>query len=189
MIDLDEEEKHISELRTKLSTLKDVVRREEEEVVKADARIAHTQDAQEILQRLAEAVQQQAHKRISEVVSSCLSAVFDDPYEFKIQFERKRGRTEAHLVFTRRTLQVDPLTASGGGVVDVAAFALRIACLVLHRPRLQHIVVLDEPFHFVSEQYQGNVREMLEQLSKDMKIQIVMITHNENYATGKIIEL
>jgi len=86
-------------------------------------------------------------------------------------------------------LEVDPLTASGGGVVDVAAFALRVACLVLYRPRLSRVVVLDEPFRFVSMQYQENVRQMLEQLSTDMNIQIVQVTHNPNLTTGKVIDL
>jgi ABC-type molybdenum transport system ATPase subunit/photorepair protein PhrA len=146
-------------------------------------------DAQEILQHLAQAVQQQAHQRIAKVVSSCLSAVFDHPYEFRIQFERKRGRTEARLLFSRDGLEVDPMTAAGGGMIDVAAFALRIACLVLHRPKLSRVVVLDEPFRFVSAQYQPNVRTMLEELAEEMKIQIVFITHNPNLVTGKVIEL
>jgi ABC-type sulfate/molybdate transport systems ATPase subunit len=89
----------------------------------------------------------------------------------------------------RDELNVDPLTASGGGVIDVAAFALRVACLMLHRPKLSKVVVLDEPFRFVSAQYQDNVRTMLEELTRDLKMQIVMVSHNENLATGEIIEL
>jgi len=148
-----------------------------------------SRDAQETLQLLAQGVQQQAHSKIAGVVSDCLSSVFDDPYEFHIVFDRKRGSTEARLRFTRRGLDVDPLTASGGGMVDVAAFALRVACLILSRPRLARVLVLDEPFRFVSAQYQDNVRTMLEQLSEEMGIQIIMITHNENLATGETVEL
>jgi DNA repair exonuclease SbcCD ATPase subunit len=145
--------------------------------------------AQEILQLVAQAVQQRAHEKISAVVSSCLRTVFQDPYEFHIEFERKRGRTEARMRFIRRDLSVDPLSASGGGVVDVAAFALRVSCLMLHRPRLRRLVVLDEPFKFVSEQYRDNVRQMLEELSRDLKLQIVMVTHVNELETGKVIKL
>jgi ABC-type uncharacterized transport system YnjBCD ATPase subunit len=165
------------------------VAREQKELARATALHTHTLAAQEILQHLAQAVQQQAHEQISKVVSSCLEAVFDDPYEFKIVFERKRGRTEAQLRFTRRGLDVDPLTASGGGMVDVAAFALRVSCLALHRPRLSRVVVLDEPFRFVSAEYQDNVRKMLEQLTKDMGMQMILVTHNDAYATGKVVQL
>lgn len=189
MIDFAYEESCINELSLRLSHLKKTIEKEEKELKKVDATHTKTQNAQEILQHLAQAVQQQAHQKISEVVSSCLSTVFDDPYQFHIVFERKRGRTEAHLRFRRGDLDVDPLTASGGGMVDVAAFALRVACLVLHRPRLNKLVVLDEPFRFVSSQYQENVRTMLEELADEMGIQMVMVTHNDNLATGKIIEL
>ena len=187
--ELEQEERAVGQLESKLKLLRDTVSREEDALEKATLRLKHTQDAQAILQHLAQAVQQQAHQRISEVVSSCLAAVFDDPYELKINFERKRGRTEAHLRFVRRGLDVSPVDAAGGGMVDVAAFALRVACLVLCRPRLSRIIVLDEPFKFVSAQYQDNVRSMLEELSEKMDIQIIQVTHNEAYATGKLITL
>ncbi len=113
----------------------------------------------------------------------------DEAYEFKILFERKRGRTEATLRFVRNGLEVDPLSASGGGIVDVAAFALRVACLMLHRPRLSKLVVLDEPFKFVSKEYRDNVRSMLEELAKDLGLQILLVTHIDELETGKVIEV
>jgi hypothetical protein len=159
-------------IASQLDYLRRLKEHEEAELGKSQMRLGHSVEAQEILQHLAQAVQQQAHAKISEVVSFCLSAVFDDPYVFKIVFERKRGKTEANLRFVRRKLDADPLTASGGGVVDVAAFALRVACLVLHRPRLSRVVVIDEGFRFVSAKYRANVRSMLEQLSEDLRVQI-----------------
>lgn len=190
MIDFDQEQKTVNALATHLDHLEASVKDESIALKKAERHLERTQAAQEILQLIAQAIQQKAHERISEVVSSCLSSVFGEScYQFNIRFDRKRGRTEAALRFTRGELDVDPLTASGGGVVDVAAFALRVACLMLHRPRLSRVVVLDEPFRFVSAQYQENVRTMLEELAKDLEMQIIQITHNENLATGKIIEL
>lgn len=81
------------------------------------------------------------------------------------------------------------MTAAGGGVVDVAAFALRVSCLMLHRPRLSKVVVLDEPFRFVSAEYQENVGRMLEELASDLDLQVIMVTHNEELSIGKIISL
>src|SRR6185503_13063551 len=118
------EEAFVEQLAGQLAHLERMIEEETAAKAKAERTLTRTQDAQEILQLLAQAVQQQAHTKISGVVSSCLSAVFDDPYEFRVQFDRKRGRTEASLRFVRGGLEVDPLTASGGGVVDVAAFAL-----------------------------------------------------------------
>jgi len=147
------------------------------------------EEAQKVLQLVAQTVQQSAHKRIAGVVSRCLEAVFDEPYDFRIIFEQKRGRTEARLVFVREEMEVDPLTASGGGVVDVAAFALRLSCLMLTRPSLRKILLLDEPFRFVSSGYRERVRNMLENLSKDLGVQIIMVTHMDELKTGNIIQL
>jgi DNA repair exonuclease SbcCD ATPase subunit len=190
MIDLEQEQQEIEHLQSRLTLSKQTVEKEEKELKGAEQKLKDTQTAQEILQLLAQAVQQKAHQRISEVVSSCLSTVFEDEaYRFKIEFERKRGRTEARLRFTRRELEVDPLTAAGGGVVDVASFALRSACLILHRPRLSRVIVMDEPFKFLSAQYRERIRSMLEQLSKELDIQFIMVTHIEELETGKIYDL
>lgn len=189
MIDFEREAVELGEVSVQLKHLEETIKDETILVDKAIVNVQRTQQAQEILQLVAQAVQRKVHDRISEVVSSCLSTVFDNPYAFKIVFERKRGKTEAQLLFTRDGLDVDPITASGGGMVDVAAFALRVACLMLHRPRLSKIVILDEPFKFVSAQYRENVRSMLEGLSADLKIQFVMVTHIKELETGKVVEL
>lgn len=189
-MNLDSERKLIERLRGDLKALRFSLSSERERLEQAKTVLAHTQTAREVLQAITQAVQQKAHRRISSVVTSCLRAVFgEEAYIFKIQFDKKRGKTEARLRFLRDGLDADPLTACGGGMVDVAAFALRIACLSLHRPRLSRVLVLDEPFRFVSATYQDNVRTMLEKLAKDLHLQIIFITHNPALATGKIIEL
>jgi DNA repair exonuclease SbcCD ATPase subunit len=183
------ESRLVAELQSNLKMA--LVANKEEEVHLAAALLAqeHSIQAQAVLGKLAQQVQQRVHQRISTVVSSCLAAVFDDPYEFQIVFEQKRGGTVAQLQFIRDGHALDPTEASGGGAVDIAAFALRAVCLVLHRPRLSRVLFLDEPFKFVSREYQLAVKSMLEQLSVDLKLQIVMVTHNEAYEAGKIVEL
>lgn len=188
-MNFETEAKEVAQLEVEHNRLKSQVLRDESELAVATARWKHTVAAQEVLQLISKSVQEQTHKRLAEVVSSCLRTVFDNPYEFKIEFERKRGKTEAKLRFVRGTLEVDPLTASGGGMVDVASFALRVSCLMMHRPKLSKVVVLDEAFKFVSATYRDNVRAMLEGLSKDLGLQIIQVTHIRELECGKVIEL
>ncbi len=158
----------------------------------AEDLLVDLQDAQEIAQNVAQTVQQQAHSRISRVVTSCLRTVFDgeDDYGFKIRFERKRGRTEAVLLLTKNGYEIeDVLDGDSGGVVDIASFALRLACIVLSKPRLRKLVVLDEPFKFVSKGYRDNVRRMLEGLAKDFGVQFIMVTHIDELEIGKVVRL
>jgi DNA repair exonuclease SbcCD ATPase subunit len=140
-------------------------------------------------QGVAQVVQEEAHRKIADVVSQSLEAVFDEPYQFRIIFEQKRGRTEARLVFVRDGMEVDPMTASGGGVVDVAAFALRLSCLLLSRPPLRRVLILDEPFRFVSVEYRSRGKELLQTLSKELDVQFILVTHIADIQCGSVIQL
>jgi len=146
-------------------------------------------EAQTIVQTIAAEVQEQAHSKIAAVVSKCLESIFEQPYEFRITFERKRGKTDARLSFVRNNLEVDPLSASGGGVVDVAAFALRLACLVLSLPKKRRTLILDEPFKFLSKNYRNNTKRMLKTLSEEMGVQFIMVTHIPELECGKLVEI
>ena len=151
--------------------------------------LAEAEGCQKILQAVAQTIQEQVHNRIAAVVSRCLTAVFSEPYAFRITFEQKRGRTEARLSFVRGGIEVDPLTAAGGGVVDVAAFALRLAALMLSRPVKRRLLVLDEPFRFVSAEYRPKVRELLAELATEMGVQFVLVTHMPELYGDKVVEL
>jgi len=187
---LDTYRSQVNEKLMQFRAAKESYQTEWDALTKAEDLLTNTLEAQKVLQAVAQTVQQQAHDRIAGVVTRCLEAVFpDDPYEFKILFEQKRGRTEARLVFMRRGHEVDPLTASGGGAVDVAAFALRVSCIMLSKPPVRRILFLDEPFRFVSVKYRDRVRRMLEALADDLKMQFVFSTHMPELRTGEIIQL
>ncbi len=81
------------------------------------------------------------------------------------------------------------MKASGGGVVDVASFALRLASLMLARPIPRRLIVLDEPFKFLSEGHRGRIREMLLGLADQMKMQFVMVTHVRELECGKTVRM
>jgi DNA repair exonuclease SbcCD ATPase subunit len=179
----------LNKLKIKLETAKEQVKQNRIAAVDAEDHLSKTEQARDLIQQVGQAVQQEAHDRLAGVVSRCLETVFDEPYEFKIVFDKKRNQTEARLVFVRDGFEVSPLDAAGGGVVDVAAFALRLSCLLLRRPASRRLLVLDEPFRFLSEQYRPRVKQMLEELSERMKIQIVQVTHAPELVAGKVIEM
>lgn len=156
----------------------------------AKANLENATKAQVFVQEIAQGVQQHAHAKIAGVVSRCLSAVFgDEAPSFEIKFEQKRGKTEARLVFVKDGEEMDPKGSSGGGVVDVAAFALRLACLVLTKPSPRRLLLLDEPFRFVSKDYLPNVAELLKELAAEMNVQLVIVTHNSEIEIGKVVQI
>ncbi len=159
---------------------------------RAQQLLTDTEEAQVITQQISQAIQQQAHQRIAGVVSKCLETVFtgEDRYGFRIHFDRKRGRTEARLVLTKNGHEIDdPLDFDSGGVCEVAAFALRLSCLVLSKPRLRKVILFDEPFKSISVDYLDNVRTLMDKLSEEFGVQFVVVTHIHQLETGKVIRL
>lgn len=189
MTDISSIRKQVDAKVASLNVARASCRRLGEMLAAAQERAGAITEAQELAQAVAQAVQQQAHDQIAEVVSRCLEAVFDEPYQFVIHFERKRGRTEASLAFQRNGAEVDPMTASGGGVVDVAAFALRLSCLVLANPPLRRVLLLDEPFKFLSEEYRSRIRDLMLTLSREMGVQFIIVTHMEQLVAGTVVEI
>jgi hypothetical protein len=169
-----------------------LVREEKSILNRTERRITVMEESQSILQGIAKTIQQSAHKQISCVVTQCLRSVMrEDVYDFRIDFVEKRGKTEAKLIFFRNGIDFcDPLNEVPGGVIDLAAFALRIACLMLSRPRLRKVLILDEPYKFLNgEDYQEQVKGMLEELSQKLGIQFIIITDDPWLKVGKVIEL
>lgn len=191
MIELIQLRRKVDSLLIEHSHVSRRVREERLALKTARQHLADILSAQKLVQTAAEQVQTSAHSRIANVVSHCLNAVFgEDAYGFKINFSKKRGKTEAELCFTLKGKELDPTTASGGGAVDVAAFALRLACLTLSTPRRRKLLVADEPWKFVNgEVYQERVGQLLMELSKDMNIQMLIVSDDDWLKIGKVVEL
>lgn len=115
---------------------------------------------------------------ITSIVTKALEAVFDDPYEFCMSYNTRGDKTlEVSLVLKRDGEEFDPMTACGGGVINVVSFALRIACLLITHPTPDRVLVMDEPFVHLSKDLQVRLRGMLEELSHELHIQFLIITH------------
>jgi DNA repair exonuclease SbcCD ATPase subunit len=137
------------------------------------------EQAREIVREVGLKTQQQLQYHISDITSLALEAVFDNPYELKAEFVQRRNKTECDLYFVRDGMIADPQSASGGGAVDVAAFALRVASWSMQNPRLRNTIILDEPMRFLSDDYQEQASKMLKEISDRMGIQFIIITHEQ----------
>jgi DNA repair exonuclease SbcCD ATPase subunit len=137
------------------------------------------EQAKEIIRTVGQKTQEQIQFHIEDIVSMALDAVFDNPYKFAVEFIQRRNKTECDLYFVRDGNKVDPLTASGVGAVDVAAFALRIASWSMSSPHSRNTIILDEPFRFLSKNYQEQASLMLKEISQKLGIQMIIISHEE----------
>ena len=137
--------------------------------------------ALEIIQVVAKAAQSELEIHVGEMVSLALDTVFPEPYKMILSFELRRNRSEADLLLEdEEGNRISPMDSVGGGVVDVAAFALRVALWSLKRPHARATIVLDEPMRFLSADLQSRASLLLQEISKKLGIQFIIISHEEN---------
>lgn len=143
------------------------------------------------LQKLVMHCQNTCTEAISAVVTRCLEAVFGaSKYKFTLVFEEKRNQTEARCSLVDAAgNEYDPLCGTGGGILDVVTFGLRIACLMLQKPAARKVLILDEPFRFVSKEYRANIMTLLKTLAQETGTQVIMVTHFTEFVDGNVIEI
>lgn len=140
------------------------------------------EQAREIIREVGLKTQQQLQYHISDITSLALDSVFSDPYQLVVEFVERRNKTECDLWFERNGERVNPMDATGGGAVDVASFALRVASWSMRRPRTRPVMILDEPMKNISVSYRERASAMIKQVSDKLGIQFIIITHEPTLA-------
>jgi DNA repair exonuclease SbcCD ATPase subunit len=151
-----------------------------DELEEVENSVINAEEATAFIQEVARKTQNQLRIHIEDIVSTALEYILDDdPYKFELEFVLRRNKTECDIYFVRDGKRINPIDASGGGAVDIASFASRIALWSLQPSN--NVLVFDEPFRFVSKQYKSKVAEFLSHISKQLGIQIIMVTHDDVY--------
>jgi len=136
--------------------------------------------ALEIIKAVGLKTQQELEYNISDIASLAMDTVFNDPYELKVKFVERRNKTECDITFNRDGKEFDPSSnLTGGGVVDIAAFALRCISWLIDTPRTRNVFILDEPFpRLRGDSNQRNTGEMLQEMHKQLKPnpQVIMVS-------------
>lgn len=133
-----------------------------------------TEKARAIAQQVATDLQKDLECQISNIVTMALASVSFD-YEFKVSFVEKRNQTECEMVFVRDGNECDPMDSSGGGAIDIASIALRMAIWSIKKTRA--IQILDEPAKFLSRDMQEKCSELIKMLSAELGIQMIIVSH------------
>jgi len=134
--------------------------------------------ALEITKQVGLTTQKQLEYHLAEQVSLAMEAVFDDPYRLIVNFLEKRGKTEVELLFSRRDMEFPPLGSAGGGAIDIASLALRIAYWAMRRDKkIRPLLLLDEPFsQLKGEEANKRALAIMQEISKNLKLQIITIS-------------
>jgi DNA repair exonuclease SbcCD ATPase subunit len=181
----------VQDIRSKVEQLRGQETQLQKSLENAKARLADNEDslqdheqAREVIKEAGLKTQESLAFHISDITSLALKAVFPDPYDLDVEFVERRNKTECDLLFSRDGEQIDPIDASGGGAIDVAAFALRVASWSMKQPRTRNCIILDEPMRFLSADLQDKASAVIKELSDKLNLQFIIITHEEELTTA-----
>lgn len=175
----------IQSLRSKLERRKGQAEQLQRIITELSARIETNKKALlrheralEIVKQVGLSTQKQLEYHLSEQVSLAMEAVFNDPYRLKVNFLEKRGKTEVELLFARRDMEFPPLGSAGGGAIDVASLALRIAYWALRQDRrVRPLLLLDEPFsQLKGEDANRRALAIVQEISRRLGLQIISVS-------------
>ena len=192
-MDLSNTRAKIEQALRRMQTLRDARARAVQEEAQHKQTLAELQaatqaaaEAYALVKGVATEMQTLVHLRIGIVVSRALAAVFPKPFGFGITFVERRNRTEADVQFTKDGQVVGPEDCVEGGQLDVAAFALRVAAVVLHQPTRRRVLLLDEPFGGVAGVNRQRLAALLTSIATELGVQFLVITHTEEFRVGVV---
>lgn len=115
---------------------------------------------------------------IENMITTALQAVFEENYQFIIDFDIKRNKPEAKISLKIHGEEVDPKDSVGGGILDIASFALRVVLWSIENPKSNNVLILDESFKFLHGKIE-NAMKMLKDLSKKLDLQFIIVSQIE----------
>ncbi len=190
-MDLKDIRKELESLKGRKSQIETEIEENETLIRKNKRELLKYEQAKEIVREVGIKTQKQLQYHISDITSLALEAIFEDPYELELEFIQRRNKTECDIYFSRDGERVKPLDSSGGGAIDVASFALRVACWSLNYPHTRNTIILDEPLKWIDVTLRDKASNMLKEISQKLNIQFIIVTHDPilSYYADKVFEV
>jgi len=134
-----------------------------------------------LLQTLSDMKKDKIKNKIEKLITRGLSSVYSENYEYELDYEIKRDSIYVSPYVIQfidgKKLKTPILDSRGGGISDIISFLNRVIILALYKPVLRMVMILDEPFKWVSREYLVNINKLLRTLNSLLKIQFIIVTH------------
>lgn len=169
----------LQELIIKKAAIKTTLSERKKRIDEIHSDLNVVSESQTFVQSVAQSVQSKLSSKIDGIVNLGLSTCFPN-YTFKMEYVASRGKTEVVFVVKDGDSQIDPMNQCGGGLVDVLSFCLRMA--VYSISNVNNVIILDEPFRFLSKSLRPKVAELLEVLCDKLNLQLIEVTHIDEFA-------
>lgn len=176
-------QEHFNEVRSKRRFLQELLDVNLEKVVDAKLLVANQIKARWVLTEVAQMTQKKFKSKVESLVTMAIQSVFDRPFQFHLEFERKRNKMECRPIITEvvdgvERVYDDPENDMGGGAMDIISFALRIVLWSLERPPSRNVIILDEPMKNMGKLITLG-GQVLREISHRLGFQLIIITHDD----------
>jgi DNA repair exonuclease SbcCD ATPase subunit len=158
-----------------------------EEIVRLSSDISVHERATALLNSIGEEKQYAAQEAIEQLVTRGLQTIFEESLSFHILQDVKARRAEVSFIVRSqladgKIVDTDILDSRGGGLAATVGFLLRLTVMLLKTDTSQdNILVLDETFAHVSEEYLPALGEFLRKVVDKTGVQLIMVTHQPEF--------
>ena len=179
---IEEITQEFSEVKARHKLLKGDLDTKLEKIMTEKDRVGEMVKARWVLTEVATLTQKRFKEKVETLVTMAIRSVFDRPFQFLLEFERKRNkmecRPEIKELVDGKSRTFDPSEDMGGGIVDIISFALRVVLWSLENPRSRSVIVLDEPMKNLGKLV-SLAGQVLKEISHRLNFQLLIVTHEE----------
>ena len=175
MINIEQTKAKFIAYKTELRLILDSLEIKEKEYNELKEQNENLKKARLLVAEAGKCTQSYLKSYIEEMTTTALQAVFEEDYQFIIDFDIKRNKVEAKISLKLRGEETDPKDSCGGGVLDIASFTLRVVLWSIENPKSSNVIILDECFKFLHGKME-NASQLLKKLSKDLNIQFIIVS-------------
>jgi len=144
--------------------------------------ISKLEKARWVIGEVARITQARFKAYVEPIITMALNAVYhEDNMKFLMDFSINRNQPECVLMVQEGEHEpYMPKDETGGGVVDILSFALRVVLWSLENPRTRAVFFLDEPMKNVGmgkDVLLTRAGEMMRNISDQLHFQLIIISH------------
>lgn len=175
--------------QTRAAELAGYAARAEDDAAALAARVEALERQQKLLEEVGTVLSSMEHawrkgfeESLTSMVSRGLTLVLGEQTNFTLHSKLRGGAPSLEFVLEQGGLELDPLEAKGGTIVNLVNFLLRLAVILAAQPPMRRILVLDEAFAHVSAEYVPSLAALIRELCDTTGVQVLLVTHDPAYA-------
>ncbi len=117
--------------------------------------------------------------KMASLITYGLKTIFDDQdLSFIPEITKKNDKINIELKTNNGGIE-GGFKAFGGSVAVIESFLLRILCML--KKKYARILILDETFAAVGEEYIANTGKLIAELSKKIGLDVLLVTHQKEF--------